>query len=128
MTSPQPARFICPACDAPSSNPNDLANGYCGRCHRFTADRPGEHTRPHDVELIFMLKQMGRQLDACYQQLRTDGHAYAYTAAVTARDAVAELVTQLLHDNGALPETEQWLARAGDVAPRVVDGTVTGSR
>lgn len=123
MTSPAPAYFVCPACDARSANPDDLANGYCGRCHRFTADRPGEHTRPHDVALILDAKQLGRRLDAVYQQLRADGHAYAYSSALTARDAVSDLVTQLLHDNGALPETEHWLAHADAVQPRVVDGT-----
>ncbi len=29
-------RFICPACGAASSSPEDLREGYCGRCHAFT--------------------------------------------------------------------------------------------
>lgn len=28
--------FTCPKCFATSFNPNDLEEGYCGRCHEFT--------------------------------------------------------------------------------------------
>lgn len=31
-------RFTCPVCGASSSHPDDLKNGYCGRCHEFTAE------------------------------------------------------------------------------------------
>jgi hypothetical protein len=31
-----PMTFTCPQCGAVSHNPNDLAHGYCGRCHDFT--------------------------------------------------------------------------------------------
>jgi predicted RNA-binding Zn-ribbon protein involved in translation (DUF1610 family) len=34
------ASFVCPRCGAESHNPNDIVNRYCGRCHRFTDDRP----------------------------------------------------------------------------------------
>lgn len=34
-------RFRCPRCGAQSSHPEDIANGYCGRCHAFTGS--GEH-------------------------------------------------------------------------------------
>ena len=30
--------FRCPRCGITSWNPNDAANGYCGRCHRWTAE------------------------------------------------------------------------------------------
>lgn len=30
--------FICPACGATSYNENDIAAGYCGRCHWYTGD------------------------------------------------------------------------------------------
>lgn len=33
-----PERFTCPACGTASSHPEDIANGYCGRCHAFTGD------------------------------------------------------------------------------------------
>lgn len=33
----EPPSFICPRCGAVSFNPNDVVNGYCGRCHDFTA-------------------------------------------------------------------------------------------
>lgn len=29
-------QFECPRCGARSSHPEDIANGYCGRCHAFT--------------------------------------------------------------------------------------------
>jgi hypothetical protein len=29
-------RFVCPRCRARSSNPGDVAEGYCGACHEFT--------------------------------------------------------------------------------------------
>lgn len=28
--------FTCPDCGTVSAHPDDLAQGYCGRCHRFT--------------------------------------------------------------------------------------------
>lgn len=31
-------RFTCPVCGAKSCNPNDVEQGYCGRCHAFTGD------------------------------------------------------------------------------------------
>lgn len=31
-------QFRCPDCGIISSNPNDLADGYCGRCHWWTGD------------------------------------------------------------------------------------------
>ncbi len=37
MTTPA---FTCPCCGATSSNPNDIAQRYCGRCHDWTGD-PG---------------------------------------------------------------------------------------
>jgi hypothetical protein len=30
-------RFTCPRCWQVSNNPEDLAHGYCGRCHDWTA-------------------------------------------------------------------------------------------
>lgn len=30
--------FTCPACSATSYNENDIAAGYCGRCHWYTGD------------------------------------------------------------------------------------------
>jgi hypothetical protein len=30
--------YTCPACGATSFGPEDLAHGYCGRCHRFQVD------------------------------------------------------------------------------------------
>jgi ribosomal protein S27AE len=35
-TSPS---FTCPRCGATSYNPNDAAEGYCGRCHAWTGSR-----------------------------------------------------------------------------------------
>lgn len=29
--------FTCPWCGARSANPNDVREGYCGRCHAFTS-------------------------------------------------------------------------------------------
>lgn len=30
------ADFQCPVCSMRSTNPEDVANGYCGACHAFT--------------------------------------------------------------------------------------------
>lgn len=30
--------FACPECQMRSSNPNDVKNRYCGKCHKFFAD------------------------------------------------------------------------------------------
>lgn len=31
--------FTCPTCGTVSHHPQDVANGYCGRCHAFTGDQ-----------------------------------------------------------------------------------------
>jgi hypothetical protein len=33
-----PAAFTCPCCGATSRHPQDIAHGYCSRCHAFTGD------------------------------------------------------------------------------------------
>ena len=45
--------FICPRCGAASHHPTDAAEGYCGRCHAYTAEpgrpwSPWAGTEPHD--------------------------------------------------------------------------------
>jgi hypothetical protein len=30
--------ITCPFCKRSSHNPNDVANNYCGNCHRFLTD------------------------------------------------------------------------------------------
>jgi hypothetical protein len=30
--------ITCPRCGATSHNPNDVADGYCSRCHWWTSD------------------------------------------------------------------------------------------
>jgi hypothetical protein len=43
------AVFTCPCCGATSSHPEDLAHGYCSRCHAFTGDpelRPPHLAQP----------------------------------------------------------------------------------
>lgn len=31
--------FVCPRCGAVSAHPDDVREGYCGRCHDWTAPR-----------------------------------------------------------------------------------------
>jgi ribosomal protein S27AE len=41
MTEATPAPSItCPVCGMTSFNPNDIAEGYCGNCHDWTAEPP----------------------------------------------------------------------------------------
>lgn len=42
MTSRSPS-FTCPKCGMVSHNPNDVLEGYCGNCHKYTA-RPTNRT------------------------------------------------------------------------------------
>jgi hypothetical protein len=47
--------FTCPRCDTPSWHPEDARNGYCGRCHDFTAQRrplPRQRYEPDDGDVI----------------------------------------------------------------------------
>lgn len=30
--------IVCPVCGSRSYNPNDIEQGYCGRCHWWTSD------------------------------------------------------------------------------------------
>jgi hypothetical protein len=34
----EPPAYTCPLCGATSHGPDDIANRYCGRCHKFLAD------------------------------------------------------------------------------------------
>lgn len=40
LVAPLCGKFRCPRCGITSSNPTDLAEGYCGACHDWTAWRP----------------------------------------------------------------------------------------
>lgn len=33
------AGFTCPVCKRTSYHPEDVAEGYCGHCHKFTGER-----------------------------------------------------------------------------------------
>lgn len=35
----EPPSITCPECQMTSYNPNDIATGYCGKCHKFTSNR-----------------------------------------------------------------------------------------
>ncbi len=35
---PTPKLYRCPRCGMSSANPNDIREGYCGRCHDWTRD------------------------------------------------------------------------------------------
>ena len=73
---------------------------------------------------IAELAGVERLLNETYRQLRVDGRAYAWAAAATARDAVADLITQLLRDDGTLAEDEEWAPDGAGPRPRVVDGRI----
>jgi ribosomal protein S27AE len=38
-----PDSITCPRCGMTSHNPHDIAQGYCGNCHDWTADAPRAH-------------------------------------------------------------------------------------
>jgi len=38
LAKPEPESFTCPRCNATSFHPDDIANGYCGRCEAFTRE------------------------------------------------------------------------------------------
>lgn len=42
--SNEPPSFVCPRCGAKSYNPHDIAERYCGACHRFV-DEPSASER-----------------------------------------------------------------------------------
>ena len=71
--------FNCPRCGAVSYNFNDLEQGYCGRCHKFTgAFRTPcstiERQQPMDPEIIeeLILKFRLIKLDVLRAQLEDD--------------------------------------------------------
>jgi transposase len=47
--------FTCPRCGMISHNPNDVREGYCGRCHDWTGDADLQAAEalawPHDVHV-----------------------------------------------------------------------------
>jgi hypothetical protein len=48
--------FTCPVCGAVSFHPEDEATGYCGRCHNFTALKPGD---------VIRVRRLGSQDEWC---------------------------------------------------------------
>jgi len=42
--------FTCPRCGATSWNPADIREGYCGRCHDWTATSPRRSCSTHRPE------------------------------------------------------------------------------
>ena len=50
--------YICPHCFAVSHNPNDIAQRYCGRCHRWGMDEEEEFA------LVAQLVEQARPLFA----------------------------------------------------------------
>jgi plasmid maintenance system antidote protein VapI len=55
-----PPTFTCPCCGATSSHPQDIAHGYCSRCHAFTGDP--ELGPPHLAEACPERKTAGDAL------------------------------------------------------------------
>lgn len=43
------ASFSCPRCGAVSHHPDDVAQGYCGRCHDWTAPAGRPFGRPSEA-------------------------------------------------------------------------------
>jgi hypothetical protein len=43
--------ITCPACLRTSHNPNDVREGYCGACHRFTSPPAGARPTNGDTEM-----------------------------------------------------------------------------
>ena len=53
MTIDQPS-ITCPVCGKTSYHPMDIAEGYCGYCHRWTsepADTVGHETKMAKIDL-----------------------------------------------------------------------------
>jgi hypothetical protein len=46
---PEPPSFVCPRCGARSFNPNDVKEGYCGKCHDYTRGGVSARAHPGDV-------------------------------------------------------------------------------
>lgn len=116
--------FICPRCGKRSEHPVDLAEGYCGRCHDFTArpvvdvDGPDRIGGPmstadrHDLdELIILGAELDRARLRASQADRDVEVARAFAA-----DAWAAVV-ELAAEHQAL--TERYLHHA---ARPLVDG------
>lgn len=50
MTEQQPS-ITCPRCGATSYHPEDIKQGYCGRCHWWTSDPDLGKVNPETMEL-----------------------------------------------------------------------------
>ena len=56
--------FTCPICHARSTHPEDIANGYCGRCHAFTGSSEEIWVDEYDCgheETVVVFVLMGRE-------------------------------------------------------------------
>lgn len=65
-----PVAYTCPACGFRSYNPNDLANRYCVRCHRFQDENDHSEAfqciecRRHIVRMVPM-PELGHLCGSC---------------------------------------------------------------
>jgi len=76
--------FVCPQCKAESFNPNDIREGYCGRCHEFTRlqarvddlERELEHVRG-DIDGWREIAHAWRDRADAAHRVRQQEHAQA---------------------------------------------------
>lgn len=90
-------KFVCPSCGAESWHPDDLANSYCGRCHKFfdgLAERhPILNAIAESPAVAEKLKDWAMELDgvmpghACVSLSAVMKHSYDKWVTITVRHA-----------------------------------------
>lgn len=58
MPDPTSPSFRCPECGAVSYHPEDIRQGYCGRCHKWTGEEPTQA----DDDLVAEIEATDREL------------------------------------------------------------------
>lgn len=56
-----PPSFHCPCCGMVSYHPDDIASGYCGKCHEFTGEPPGVSGHPQHGDPLDRVWSSGGQ-------------------------------------------------------------------
>lgn len=78
--------ITCPRCGATSANPTDIAEGYCGHCHDWTAVRAGQR---------WQFEHGGVDFDIVVTELALDGdivHGKLVSTGLPAISSVGDLV------------------------------------
>lgn len=119
-------RITCPRCGLSSSNPNDVANGYCGNCHDFTKGVVGEGLRPgisamfgsKDPQVALLLKRVQEIPEGTVARCEAQASLYMFLARKEWQEAA------LIEEREARRDKQREYQRTSDERKKAKDANV----